>query len=119
MKSILFKNNYTFDGINIDNIIELLEFIREVKEKYTLSRSNTEIYATGIWRKIPKKQLEQIKEKFEKEDLLFNVISHEQENDYFEKAMSGDYNNKRVMMVNMGGKTTELVIFSNNEVEKK
>ena len=118
-KSILFKKNYTEEGINKEHLQELIGFIQLIQEEYSLNNENTEIYATGIWRKIPDKQLQEVKNKFQEQNLFFNVITHEQENDYFEKAMHGDYNNKRVMMVNMGGKTTELVIFANNQVEKK
>ena len=96
----------------------MIAFIKEVKEKYNLDKNTTEIYATGIWRKIPNEQLANIEARFNELDLEFNVISHDKENYYFEKAMQGTYN-KRVMMVNMGGKTTELVIFDNDTVENR
>lgn len=115
----MLKKGFTDEGISYEHIKEFINFIMLVKNKYNLNKENTEIYATGIWRKIPKEQLEKLKQEFKNLDLIFNVISHEQENNYFEKAMYGDYNNKNVMMVNMGGKTTELVIFSNNIVKKK
>jgi exopolyphosphatase/pppGpp-phosphohydrolase len=118
-KSIMFKKNFSEQGVSQENLKGLIDFIKFVKEKYNLNSENTEIFATGIWRKIPDTQSLEIKNKFKELDLNFNVISHEQENDYFEKAMYGNYNNKRVMMVNMGGKTTELVIFANNKVENK
>ena len=101
-----------------ENIEKMMAFIKEVKEKYNLDKNNTEIYATGIWRKIPNEQLANIEARFNELDLEFNVISHDKENYYFEKAMQGTYNN-RVMMVNMGGKTTELVIFDNDTVENR
>ena len=47
----------------------------------------------------------------EKLDLHFNIISHGIENYYLGKAMEHDYNNKKVMVINMGGKTTELITF--------
>ena len=118
-KSILFKKNYTDRGISDENIKELIDFIKQVKKENNLDSKNTKIFATGIWRKIPEKQLKEIQNEFEKLNLVFHVISHEQENDYFEKAMYGDYNKKRIMMINMGGKTTELVIFADNKVEEK
>ena len=118
-KSILFKKNYTDKGISDEHIKELIDFIKQVKKENNLDSKNTKIFATGIWRKIPEKQLKEIQNEFEKLNLVFHVISHEQENDYFEKAMYGDYNKKRIMMVNMGGKTTELVIFADNKVEEK
>ena len=119
-KSIIFKKDFSEEiGVSEENIMLFIDFIKEVKSKYNLSKDNTEIYATGIWRKIPEKQLLDIKEKFKNLNLEFNVISHDEENDYFEKAMMGNYNKKRIMMVNMGGKTTELVIFSGDKVEEK
>ena len=117
-KSIMFKRGFSEDGIQEENIEKMMAFIKEVKEKYNLNKNNTEIYATGIWRKIPTSQLKKVKEKFNKLTLEFNIISHDKENYYFEKAMQGTYNN-RVMMVNMGGKTTELVIFDNDTVENR
>lgn len=117
-KSIMFKRGFSEDGIQEENIEKMMAFIKEVKEKYNLNKNNTEIYATGIWRKIPTSQLKKVKEKFNKLTLEFNIISHDKENYYFEKAMQGTYNN-RIMMVNMGGKTTELVIFDNDTVESR
>ena len=117
-KSIMFKRGFSEDGIQEENIEKMMAFIKEVKEKYNLDKNNTEIYATGIWRKIPNEQLANIETRFNELDLKFNVISHDKENYYFEKAMQGVYNN-RVMMVNMGGKTTELVIFDNDTVESR
>ena len=117
-KSIMFKRGFSEDGIQEENIEKMMAFIKEVKEKYNLDKNNTEIYATGIWRKIPNEQLANIETRFNELDLKFNVISHDKENYYFEKAMQGVYNN-RIMMVNMGGKTTELVIFNNDTVENR
>ncbi len=117
-KSIMFKRGFSEDGIQEENIEKMMAFIKEVKEKYNLDKNNTEIYATGIWRKIPNEQLANIEARFNELDLEFNVISHDKENYYFEKAMQGTYNN-RIMMVNMGGKTTELVIFDNDTVENR
>ena len=117
-KSIMFKRGFSEDGIQEENIEKMMAFIKEVKEKYNLDKNNTQIYATGIWRKIPNEQLANIEARFNELDLEFNVISHDKENYYFEKAMQGTYNN-RIMMVNMGGKTTELVIFDNDTVENR
>jgi len=117
-KSIMFKKGFSEEGIQDENIEKMMEFIQEVKDEYNLNKNNTEIYATGIWRKIPNEQLANIKTRFNELELKFNVISHDKENYYFEKAMQGTYNN-RIMMVNMGGKTTELVIFDNDTVESR
>ena len=82
-KSIIFKKDFSEEiGVSEENIMLFIDFIKEVKSKYNLSKDNTEIYATGIWRKIPEKQLLDIKEKFKNLNLEFNVISHDEENDY-------------------------------------
>lgn len=49
-------------------------------------------------------------------DLNFQIISHGIENYYLGKAMENDYNGKKVMIINMGGKTTELITFENNKI---
>lgn len=118
-KSIIFKKDFCEGKISNNNIKEFLEFIDFLKEKYNLNTNNTNIYATGIWRKITDKQLEEIKTQFIKRNLKFNVISHEKENYYLQKAMNGNYNKKRVLIVNMGGKTTELIVFFDDKIENK
>ena len=52
----------------------------------------------------------------EKFDLHFNIISHGIENYYLGKAMQNDYNDKKVLIINMGGKTTELVTFVGKDI---
>jgi len=118
-KSIMFKKGFSEGKISSNNIEEFLDFIDLLEEKYKLDYSNTNIYATGIWRTIDDKQLQGIEKEFKNRNLQFNVISHEQENEYLQKAMNGNYNKKRVMIVNMGGKTTELAIFSDDKIENK
>ena len=119
-KSILFKNFFNeIDGISTNNYNNLVRYCKELKEKYKLAKINTSIYATGIWRKIPSMQLENLKADFKAMDLDFQVISHDEENYYFQKAMQGIYNNKKVLMVNMGGKTTELVVIAKGNVVNK
>lgn len=49
-------------------------------------------------------------------DLHFNIISHGIENYYLAKAMKNDYNDKKVLIINMGGKTTELVSFKGKDI---
>ena len=49
-------------------------------------------------------------------DLHFNIISHGIENYYLGKAMENDYNGKKVLIINMGGKTTELVTFVGTKI---
>lgn len=118
--SISFKDYFTEEtGISRKNYILLLSYLKKLVKEYALSSQNCKIYATGIWRKIPKEQAEILKADFSDLGLKFHVISQEEENYYFEKAMQGIYDRKKVLMVNMGGKTTELVVYDKGNVTKR
>lgn len=78
---------------------------------------NTHIYVTGIFRELANKKKQEMVKLFNDElDLHFNIISHGIENYYLGRAMEQDYNNHKVMIINMGGKTTELVTFENGKI---
>ena len=116
--SIYFKNDFDpINGISQNNLNELLAYFQELKEKYNLKYESTRIYVTGIFRELSlEKQKELIKIFNDKFDLFFNIISHGVENYYLGCAMQNDYNNKKVLIINMGGKTTELVTFKENKI---
>lgn len=116
--SIYFKNDFDAEkGISENNLKELCDYFSELKEKYDLVYYNTNIFVTGIFRNLvfAKKQ-ELVKLFNDKFDLHFNIISHGIENYYLGKAMENDYNDKKVLIINMGGKTTELVTFVGNKI---
>ena len=116
--SIYFKNDFDEKkGISGDNLKELCEYFEKIKEKYELDFYNTNIYVTGIFRNlIQERKLELVKLFKDKYDLYFNIISHGIENYYLSKAMQNDYNGKKVLIINMGEKTTELVTFVGKEI---
>ena len=116
--SIYFKNDFDPDkGISENNLKELCNYFKELKEKYDLKYENTNIYVTGIFRNlIQKRKIELVKLFNDKFDLHFNIISHGIENYYLGKALQNDYNDKKVLIINMGGKTTELVTFVGKEI---
>lgn len=116
--SIYFKNGFSSEeGISKENETELINYFQELKNKYKMEYHNTHIFVTGIFRELSnvKKQY-MIKLFNDKLDLNFNIISHGIENYYLGKAMEHDYNNKKVMIINMGGKTTELVTFDKGSI---
>jgi len=119
--SIYFKNNFSkTEGISEQNETELFDYFTSLKEKYHFRYENTHIYVTGIFRELNKeKKIEMIKKFNDQLDLHFNIISHGIENYYLGTAMENDYNNKKVLVINMGGKTTELVTFEKNELTKR
>ncbi len=119
--TIYFKNGFSRDyGISEDNKEELLSYFMELKQKYNMVYENTHIYVTGIFRElIYAKKQEMVKLFNDGLDLHFNIISHGLENYYLGKAMENDYNNKKVMIINMGGKTTELVTFDKGHITER
>lgn len=116
--SIYFKNDFSeIMGISEKNKDELFRYFNYLKEKYTLKYEHTNIYATGIFRNmILEKQTELVKQFNHDFDLHFQIISHGIENYYLGKALENDYNNKKVMIINMGGKTTEIITFTGNKI---
>ncbi len=119
--SIYFKNGFDKEtGISQENMNELLEYFSGLKEMYGFKYENTHIYVTGIWRNlVPSKKQEMVKLFNDKFDVYFNIISQGIENYYLGKAMEADYNNKKVLIINMGGKTTELVTFVGDKIVKR
>lgn len=117
-KSIYFKNGFSKEeGISEENLNELLNYFKELKEKYDFKYENTHIYVTGIFRELNyEKQREMVKIFNDQFDLYFHIISHGIEAYYLGAAMQNDYNGKKVLIINMGGKTTELVTFLGNKL---
>lgn len=111
--SIYFKNDFDSEkGISDTNLEELCNYFSEIQSKYGLRYDNTYIYVTGIFRNLSdNKKVEMLKLFNDKFDLHFNIISHGIEAYYLSKAMEHDYNGKKVLIINMGGKTTELVTY--------
>lgn len=120
--SIYFKNGFSKeDGISEENRSELFTYFAELKEKYGFRYENTHIFVTGIFRELSyTKRREFVCDFNEKLDLHFNIISHGIENYYLGCATRHDYNGKKVMIINMGGKTTEIVTyFGGNIIDRK
>ena len=116
--SIMFKNEFDAKkGISNNNLDDLCNYFEKIKNKYDLKYYNTNIYVTGIFRNlIPERKNDLIKLFKEKFNLNFNIISHDLENYYIAKAIQNDYNDKKVLIINSGGKTTELVTFTGNKI---
>lgn len=116
--SIYFKNDFDAEkGISKNNLKELCNYFEKLKNKYDLKYYNTNIFVTGIFRNLSqKRKIDLVKLFNDNFDLHFNIISHGIENYYLAKAMESDYNNKKVLIINMGGKTTELVTFVGTKI---
>lgn len=116
--TIYFKNDFDAQrGISKQNLSELCEYFEHIKQKYDLKYDNTSIFVTGIFRNLVQERKQELVKLFnDRFDLHFNIISHGIENYYLAKAMENDYNDKKVLIINMGGKTTELVTYKGTKV---
>ena len=116
--SIYFKNGFDKEkGISKENLEELCNYLSELKEKYHFLYENTHIYVTGIFLLLNYEKRKELVKLFNDQfDLYFNIISHGIENYYLASAMQNDYNGKKVLIINMGGKTTELVTFVGSKI---
>jgi len=116
--SIHFKNDFdSIKGLSEINRKDLFEYFQDLKTTYNLRYENTHIFATGIFRSLCYEAKRELVTYFNDSfDLHFDIISHGIENYYIGKAMENDYSNKKVMIINMGGKTTELITFENNKI---
>lgn len=116
--SIYFKNGFSKEnGISEENKQELFAYFTNLKEKYGFTYCNTHIYVTGIFRELSYFNKQELVRGFnDKLDLHFNIISHGIENYYLGKATENNYNGKKVMIINMGGKTTEIITFASGQI---
>lgn len=107
-----FKENCTLEEKQKKQLFDYFTF---VKDKYNLTKKNTKIYATGIFRELNNKN-DFIEQFYTATKLLFNIISHDLEAFYLERAWIGNCNiSDEVMVINIGGKTTELVFIKNGK----
>jgi len=119
-RSILFKKNFNSEkGISIQNKNELLELIRSIKEEN--KNLPIKIYATAFWRGLPFKMRQRfIDEFFEKTGLYFNIIDQDLENFYLEMALVHKcYLVEPILLMNIGGGSTELVVLYKKEAIEK
>jgi hypothetical protein len=120
-RSIFFKNGFDPEGgISEENKKELLDLLYAIKEENPGLKIET--YATGIFRSFsPETKIKFIDEIFLKTGIFFNIISHNLENFYLEKALVGKCHLKEpLLLINIGGGTTELVIMYGEEaIERK
>lgn len=120
-RSIPFKEGFDPEGgiseTNKKEFFELMDSIRE-QSKADLLR----IYATGIFMKLdPETRIRFVDEVFSRTGLFFNIIDQDLENFYLEMALVGKCPvNEPVLLINIGGSSTELVVMYGKEaVERK
>lgn len=115
-RSIPFKTDFDpVKGISESAKKELYDLIKEVKEKN--ADTPIKLFATALFRKLePETRKAFVDEFFIRTGLYFNVISQELESFYLQVALTGKYQaDEPVLLVNIGGGSTELVVMYGKE----
>jgi exopolyphosphatase/pppGpp-phosphohydrolase len=108
--SIFFKNGFTRkDGLSAENEKEFLNFLSQIRNKNVQLKITA--YATSLFRKMSKLAQENITKKIlETAGINLKIISHKQESHYLQQALIGKFKKGTVLITNIGGGSTELVL---------
>lgn len=118
--SVHFKNNFSKGNIDEDDKDMLVKFIKSLTRKFP--KAGVKTYATSIFRDMSQSHKSKlIEELYTKTGVLLNIIDQTAESLYLQLALVGKFNTKKnLMLVNIGGGSTELVIIKNNKpIERK
>lgn len=118
-KSIHFKEDFDpAQGITESNKEILIDYINDLKKRYDVV---IKIYATAIFRKFEHDAQQRfIDEFFRRTGLFFNIVPHDLEGHYLEMALAGKYiQQKPLLLINIGGGSTELVITKSGKVVER
>lgn len=115
-RSIPFKTEFDpAKGVSESAKKELYELIAEIKDKN--SDKPIKLFATALFRKMePETKKVFVDEFFLRTGLYFNIIPQELESFYLQVALVGKYQvNKPVLLINIGGGSTELLVMYGKE----
>lgn len=121
-KSVSFHFGKILNSNNkaIEKISETLVcFFNRIKQEY--KDWQIKLFTTGIFRKLSDFDQRYLTlHVFEKTKLFLNIISHDLENFYLENSLINKVpSGKKVILLNIGGKTTEMVFLKGKKVSKR
>lgn len=119
-KSFNFKEDFNPNlDITEKNKQELFDYINKVANEH--KDTPLRVYATALFRKYnPTVRRSLVDEFFSKTGQFFNIISHELEGHYLERALAGAYNlDEPLLLINIGGGSTELVVIKNGFIKER
>jgi len=117
-QSFNFKEGFEV-GLSKTNTVLLMNYFLKMIQDHSLNNKNTKLYATGLFRDIAEKE-NFIENFYEQTGLFFNIISHDLETFYLEKAWIGRSTYRdSVLVINIGGKTTELILMKDGKSSEK
>ncbi|MFO0703910.1 MAG: hypothetical protein U0525_04270 [Patescibacteria group bacterium] len=106
-------------GIQEQKISDLIKHLSSIRQKFP--DESIRLYATAVFRKLNKIQKTQLIDRmFLETGLFLNIIDHDLENNYLEKALlSKCKKTHKVLLINIGGGSTELVFVKNGKPTRK
>ena len=116
-KSLPFKNEFNSEvGLSEKMKQELIDYVNQAKGKHKPVR--VKVFATAIFRRLTRAAYRRLADDFfEQTGVYFNVVSHELESFYLEKALSSEYTGGApLLLINIGGGSTELIVKEASEV---
>ena len=116
-KSLPFKNEFSPEvGLSEKMKQELIDYVNRAKDKCKPVR--VKVFATAIFRRLTGAAYHRLADDFfEQTGAYFNVVSHELESFYLEKALSSEYTGGvPLLLINIGGGSTELIVKEAGEV---
>ena len=119
-ESIFFNKNFSEKtGISEFNKNKLYKIIYHFRDKYPPDK--IQIYATHLFRSLSDEAKNSLVTEFElKTNIQVNILTQQEENYYLHKALIGKYHgNLPVLIINIGGGSTELVVVKNNSPIEK
>lgn len=119
-KSIDFCSGFSPDsGLSSLSKHQMFSFFCGLISQLNLDRTNTKIFATGIFRDISNRR-EFVWEFYVHTHLFFNIISHDLEAFYLEKIWEKPSAcGSSFLVINIGGKTTELIGYQNGKIAER
>lgn len=94
---------------------ELLSILQDIKTSFP--QTEIHLYATAIFRQLSPTQLSHFNKDLDDQlGLSLTVIDHQKESYYLEKALVGNSNlDKPMLLMNIGGGSTELIVVKNQK----
>lgn len=108
--SIFFKEGFTKgDGLNNEIEKEFLYFLSQIRRQN--EEVDISVYATSLFRKMSDKAQRKIANKIlETINSKLEILSHKSESYYLQQALIGKFKNGTVLITNVGGGSTELIL---------
>jgi exopolyphosphatase/pppGpp-phosphohydrolase len=106
-------------GITEKNKQNLFDYINKIAHEH--KNVPIRLYATALFRKCTAEVRRSLTDElFRKTGQFFNIISHEPEGHYLEKALAGSYSlDIPLLLINIGGDSTELIVMENGLVKER